>query len=160
MVTLFSIGILYWALFFWIKRRRAKAGLPVVEPRRPSPLKTAILTVALAMYILAGCLVIILFRAGESYRFVLIIPFGVAYGILWALHGLRVHQWEDVIQGIALAAISGIVALDARFPPEIWLILFALCFIPSGLVKHLRWRRWLRSLSNGGAEPTAEGAHK
>jgi hypothetical protein len=56
-----------------------------------------------------------------------------------------------------LCVVSVIVALSPRFPAEVWLILFALSFVLSGLVKHLRWRRWVGSLADRAAEASPEG---
>ena len=152
-----GLGIVHWGAFFWIQKRRARAGLPLVEARRPGPGRIVVLTAALGLYMVGGCLLMAFLDAYSLYRFVLIVPFGVLYGLAWGAYGLKMRQWEDVIQGLALCAITGILAADSRFPPEVWLTLFAFCFVPSGLVKHLRWRRWVRSLQQPGREPAAEG---
>jgi hypothetical protein len=160
LATLFGLGIVHWTLFFWIQRRRTREGIPVVEARRPSWGRIAVLTIALGTYLLAGCLLILRLGNYEAYRLILILPFGLAYGILWAVHGVQARQWEDIIQGAALGAITGTMAFVPRFPPEVWLILFAASFVPSGLVKHLRWRRWLRSMPADRLEPAAEGVRE
>ena len=146
MAVLVGLGIVYWALFFWFKKRRAGAGLPVVEARRPGPLKIALLSVGLGLYMVMGAVVAFLVRASSVYHLMLIIPFGVVYGVVWCVHGVQVRQWEDIVVGIVLSAVSAGILLKADFPPEVWLILFAACFVFSGLVKHLRWHDWLRTV--------------
>jgi hypothetical protein len=155
--VLAGLGVVHWSVFFWIQKRRAGAGLPLVEARRPGPGRILALTVALGAYMVGGCLLMVFLNAFSLYRLILIVPFGVLYGLAWGAYGLKRRQWEDVIQGMALCGITAIVALDPRFPPEVWLTLFAFCFVPSGLVKHLRWRRWVRSVQPCGPEPSAEG---
>jgi len=154
--VLAGLGVVHWSVFFWIQKRRASAGLPLVEARRPGPGRIFAITLALGAYMVGGCLLMVFLNAFSLYRFVLIVPFGVLYGLAWGAYGLKRRQWEDVIQGLALCGITGIVAVDPRFPPEVWLTLFAFCFVPSGLVKHLRWRRWVRSVQPCGPEPSAE----
>jgi hypothetical protein len=155
--VLAGLGVVHWSVFFWIQKRRAGAGLPLVEARRPGPGRIFALTVALGAYMVGGCLLMVFLNAYSLYRLIFIVPFGVLYGLAWGAYGLKRRQWEDVIQGLALCVITGIVALDPRFPPEVWLTLFAFCFVPSGLVKHLRWRRWVRSVQPCEPEPSAEG---
>ena len=146
LAILCSLGIMYWVLFFWIQKRRRRAGVPVVEARRPGPLKIALLSVGLGLYMVMGAVVAFLVRASSVYHLMLIIPFGVVYGVVWCVHGVQVRQWEDIVVGIVLSAVSAGILLKADFPPEVWLILFAACFVFSGLVKHLRWHDWLRTV--------------
>ena len=155
--VLFGLGVVHWPLFFWIQKRRARAGLPLVEAKRPSVVRIALLTAALAVWVLAACLVILHLRDFEAYRFAIVVPFGIGYGVLCGIRGVGCRQWEDVIQGAVLCVVSVIVALSPRFPAEVWLILFALWFVLSGLVKHLRWRRWVGSLADRAAEASPEG---
>lgn len=155
--VLAGLGVVHWSVFFWIQKRRAGVGLPLVEARRPGVGRIFALTVALGTYMVGGCLLMVFLNAYSLYRLIFIVPFGVLYGLAWGAYGLKRRQWEDVIQGLALCAITGIVAIDPRFPPEVWLTLFAFCFVPSGLVKHLRWRRWVRSVQSCEPEPAAEG---
>lgn len=152
-----GLGLLHWPLFFWIQRRRARAGLPLVEARRPSPARIVVLAAALGLYLVGGYLLMTFVNAHAVYRFGLIVPFGVLFGLGWGAYGLRRRQWEDVVQGLALGAVTGVMAFDPSFPPELWLTLFAFCFVPGALVKHLRWRTWVRSLRPRGEEPTAQG---
>jgi len=152
LAILCSLGIVYWVLFFWIQKRRRRAGVPVVEARRPGPLKIALLSVGLGLYVVVGAVVAFLVRASSAYHLMLIIPFGIMYGILWCVHGVQVGQWEDTVQGITLGAASAAAFLKADWLPEGWLILFAACFILSGIVKHLRWRQWVRTAE---ADPSA-----
>ena len=155
--VLAGLGVVHWSVFFWIQKRRASAGLPLVEAKRPGPGRIFAITLALGAYMVGGCLLMVFLNAYSLYRLIFIVPFGVLYGLAWGAYGLKRRQWEDVIQGLALCAITGIVAVDPRFPPEVWLTLFAFCFVPSGLVKHLRWRRWVRSVQPCEPEPSAEG---
>lgn len=152
-----GLGVAYWALFFWIQKRRTKAGLPVVEARRPGPLKIALLAVGLVLYIVVGAGVALLLRGSGAYHLMLIVPFGVVYGTLWCIHGVQVCGWEDVVLGSGLIIISAFPLHDRAFPPEVWAILFAACFVFSGLVKHLRWRRWVRTVGAESSPAAPEG---
>lgn len=152
-----GLGIVYWALFFWIQKRRTKAGLPVVEARRPGPLKIALLAVGLVLYIVVGAGVALLVRGSGAYHLMLIIPFGIVYGALWCIHGVQVRGWEDVVLGSGLIIISAFPLLDRTFAPEVWAILFAACFVFSGLVKHVRWRAWVRTVQADPSHAAPEG---
>jgi len=158
LAILAGLGLIHWPLFFWIQKRRTLAGLPIVEAKRPGPARIVMLAAALSLCMAGAYLVMLYLNAFDKYRFILIVPFGVAFGLAWGAYGLKGRHWEDVIQGLALCAISTIAGLDPRFPPEVWLILFAFCFVPSGLVKHIRWRRWVRSIQQREKEPATEGA--
>jgi len=151
-----GLGIVYWALFFWIQKRRTKAGLPVVEARRPGPLKIALLAVGLVLYIVAGAGVALLLRGTGAYHLMLIIPFGAVYGTLWCIHGVQVRGWEDVVLGSGLIIISAFL-LNPTFLPEAWAIIFAACFVFSGLVKHVRWRAWVRTVQANPSHAAPEG---
>ncbi|KPJ73486.1 MAG: hypothetical protein AMK72_10670 [Planctomycetes bacterium SM23_25] len=152
MAVLVAMGLAYWVLFFWIQKRRTRAGLPVVEARRPGPLKIVLLSVGLGLYVVMGAVAAFLVRASSAYHLMLIIPFGVVYGVVWCVHGVQTRQWEDTVLGLVLAVASAGTLLVRDLLPEGWLILFAVCFVVSGLVKHLRWREWVRSVQ---AEPSA-----
>ncbi len=155
--VLAGLGLLHWPLFFWVQRRRARAGLPLVEARRPGPARIVLLAAGLGLYMVGGYLLMTVVNAHDVYRFFLIVPFGVLFGLGWGAYGLKRRQWEDILQGLAMCAITCLVAFDPRFPPDLWLTLFAVCFVPGGLVKHLRWRTWVRSLDHRGEGPTAQG---
>jgi hypothetical protein len=157
-VILIGIGPVYWAVLYAVKRRRGRTGLPVVEPRRPTSDRVAVLGILVALFLGALALAVILFRLQTPYHVLVIGPFGVLFGALWLVHGLRSRDWEDVGVGAALSVLSAAAFWRGALPPEVWLALASALFAVSGAVKHGRWRRWVRGRAAGASEAAAKEA--
>jgi len=144
-----GIGPVYWGLFFALKRARRGAGLPSVEPRRPSVARVALLGLAVALYLAIFGASVILLRPRASYWLFLIVPFGALFGGLWLVRGCLAREWEDGVVGLAIVAISVLPLAYRASAPEVWVVLAAAAFAVSGAAKHIRWRRWVRGLQRG-----------
>jgi hypothetical protein len=137
-------------------RRRARRGLPDCWPKEP-PTWRHLLLVRMGgnVLLVAGPVVLLTVLGVGDWEWRVKVPLA-ALGLAGLVRGAWYRRWEDVI---ADAAVVGLVALAMAMVPDLALpLLFGSACIPvvlAGLVKHVRWWRWARSVAARAAGGTA-----
>jgi len=129
-----------------VKTRRARAGVPTVEIPQPKSLGgVALRMLASAAPVLVAAALIELVDIEECADRVAV--YAAAWGLFWVIHGLYVPAWEEIAYGIIVAAaIRAITLTEPQIRLELALCVGSAGMVLAGTVKHVRWRRWIRTL--------------
>ena len=139
-----------------VKSRRALAGLPTVEQPQPKSL----IGVALRMFtnaspVLAAWLFVEL--AGIEQRADVLAIGAAAWGLVWVIHGAYIPAWEEIVYGLVVGLIIwGLTRAQPAIRIESLFCVGSLGMLLAGVIKHQRWRRWVRALPNPSEAPSSE----
>ena len=139
-----------------VKSRRALAGLPTVETPQPkSLLGLALRMFASASPVLAAWLFVEL--VGIEERADIWAIGAAAWGLFWVVHGAYIPAWEEIVYGLVVGLIIwGLTRAQPAIRIEPVFCVGSLGMLLAGVIKHQRWRRWVRALPNPSEAPSSE----
>ncbi len=131
-----------------VKTRRVLADSPTAESSRPKSLMgVALRMFATASPVLAAWLVVKL--VGIEERADVFAISAAAWGLFWVGHGAYIPAWEEIVYGLVVGlTIWWLTRTQPAIRIELLFCIGSLGMLLAGVIKHQRWRRWVRTLPN------------